>query len=262
MKELTVGLKTNKELAEWMGITEGSFRATKKKCLERLEYFADFHTNGSGKVIIDEVYDPIYDKAKTKPAQEILEKVPEYWDKSGLDTIKHCAFVMHESEKEKDPNSKIAQLAFSTVRQYTSKGRTYWWGNPLDESLGNGIAGWSMYLWCKINDDGKPEMFTEEEIKIKDALYEEIFGNANDRELFLFEEWDAGRVSTERIGKAYEKVFKEKYRQKYGLFLSALRQRLGVKAIGKGTQIYLEDMDNRTFPSVEEGKENQRAAGY
>ena len=222
-KELTVGLKTNKEIADWMGLTEGSFRATKKKCLERLEYFADFHTNGSGKIIIDEVYDPVYDKNKVKPAREILEKVPEYWDKSGLDTNKHCAFVMQKDAKENDPNGKVANLSPSTVRQYVGKARSYWWGDPIDERLGNGVAGWSMYTWCKIEEDGRPVAFTEEEKRIKEELYEEFFGSASDREIFLFEEFDAGRISKEKIGDAYAKVFKEKYRDRYGHFLSALR---------------------------------------
>jgi hypothetical protein len=61
MKELHLGKMNNKELAEWFGITEGSFRTSKKKKLEELKYFANFEEVGK-KIEIFEIKDPIYSK--------------------------------------------------------------------------------------------------------------------------------------------------------------------------------------------------------
>lgn len=43
MKELTVGEISNKELADWFGIKEATFKNAKAKKLQELKYFADFY---------------------------------------------------------------------------------------------------------------------------------------------------------------------------------------------------------------------------
>lgn len=59
--ELTTGLKTNKELAEWFGIIPNSFCRSKNKKLEELKLFAEYHLE-KDKVFIDEVLIPVYSK--------------------------------------------------------------------------------------------------------------------------------------------------------------------------------------------------------
>lgn len=60
-----------------MGISEKSFKNQKQERLNQLEHYANFHTE-AGKIIIDEVLDPVYNKKAGSPlynrVQELTEK--------------------------------------------------------------------------------------------------------------------------------------------------------------------------------------------
>ena len=56
---------TNKELAQWFGVSEGTFRNSKKSKLKELEYFASFE-EVKGKVNIKEIYFDTYSKQGSK----------------------------------------------------------------------------------------------------------------------------------------------------------------------------------------------------
>ena len=52
---LREGKISNKELAEWFGISANSFSKNKEKKLEELKYFAEFHIDNKNHVIIDKM---------------------------------------------------------------------------------------------------------------------------------------------------------------------------------------------------------------
>ena len=74
LKQLHLGIMTNKELAEWFGMDkEKSFRSTRAKKLEILKEYAEFE-NLRGKVNITKIIKPIYTKG-SKNYELIKEKL-------------------------------------------------------------------------------------------------------------------------------------------------------------------------------------------
>ena len=59
--KLKIGLMNNKELAEWFGIKESTFKSNKKKKLEELKKYCQFEET-KGKVYIFEIYQEEYQK--------------------------------------------------------------------------------------------------------------------------------------------------------------------------------------------------------
>lgn len=252
MKELTTGMKTNQEIADWMGISCGTFRNKKEDYLNKLSYFAKFRTE-KGKIIIDEVLEPVYSKDRFKPAKEIMDKVPEYWDKSGFDTASRCGSRIQADYIKNDPTNKIATLSESTVRQYAGKGREKYYGSPY---LGTeGEIGYCTFQWGKIVDGQLLEL-TPEENKIKDDAYKMVFGNAQEREIIVMEGLASGKITPEQVGYEYQKMA-EYHKQKgsFGVFLNLAREKLGFPIV-RGTKVF-EEGDQPAFPSLDVKKEEQ-----
>lgn len=254
MKELTIGIKTNQEIADWMGISCGTFRNKKDDYLNKLSYFAKFKTE-KGKIIIEEVFDPIFSKDKFKPAKEIMDKVPEYWDKSGFDTASRCGDRIQADYIKNDPNGKIATLSENTVRQYAGKGREKYFGSPY---LGTeGELGHCTFQWGKLVNNRLVEL-TPEEIKIKDDAYKMIFGDAQEREVIIMEGLASGKITPEQVGYEYQKMAEyHKNKGSFGTFLKVAKEKLGFQLI-RGTKIFEED-DQFTFPIVEDKNSSQPA---
>ena len=115
--ELKLGVMTNEELAEWFGVKLTSFKNTKRKKLEELKLFADFYEE-KGKVIVTEVYEPVYQKQQGKTKQMVISKIDQVWSEDGLDSCsrvgnKICELLEEEGIVRK-PNTVIA---------YTRQGR-------------------------------------------------------------------------------------------------------------------------------------------
>lgn len=253
MIELTTGVKTNKDLAEWMGVTEGSFRVGKKNNLEKLKYFAEYHLNGAGKVVIDKVLEPVYDKTKASSASIIMQEVPKKWNSNGLDTASNVGRKIQKEFQEKDPNSKIANLAPATVNNYAGMGRTYYFGSPILQT--SGTLGHAQFQWAKKiyrdDDSGIAEIepLTEEELKIKDALVKKYYGNTQDQVLFIIESINSGLATGREMGEALEKVAKEhKKKDSYRRMINELNDILGCTVI-KATRVFLE-ADEKGFPGT------------
>lgn len=247
MKELTIGVKTNQEIADWMGISCGTFRNKKDDYLNKLSYFAKFRTE-KGKIIIDEVLESVYSKDKFKPAKEIMDKVPEYWAESGFDTASLCGDRIQADYIKNDPNGKIANLASSTVRQYAGKGREKYYGSPY---LGtDGELGHCTFKWGKMVNGTLVELTPEEE-KIKDEAYKMIFGNAQEREIIVMEGLASGKITPEQVGYEYQKMaMYHKEKGSFSAFLSLAKKELGFQLI-RGTKVVEED-DQPAFPSLEQ----------
>lgn len=195
---LKEGIYTNQQLAEWFGISLGSFKNTKRKKLEELRAFADFEEK-SGKVNIIRVYEPIYSKQLKKTQQMVMEKIDGVWSEDGLDT---CSRVGTEICQLLEEEGIIRQPA--TIINYTRKGRDELYGKPF---FSEGTLGSCRYIWCKRNKaDGSYSMLTAAEEKIKQDLQVKYFGNVTEKQLLVKEMITAGEINKEEAWEILEKI--------------------------------------------------------
>lgn len=227
MKELTVGEKTNKELAEWMGIAAKTFNNNKEKQLEKISYFADFHLEGK-KVVIDEVYDPIYDKNKTRTCVQIGNLVPTLWNESNLDTVVNLVDKVIDYYEENDPDNKILKLSKNTIRVYLGQGRNDAYGSPLKKN--GGKLGDCCFLWCMELENTEKyrdyRFFTPEEEEIKRQIYRRYYGDADDQMLNLHLAYKNGEISKDELAEYFEHMDDDN-NSKYMGFIGDLREALG-----------------------------------
>ena len=176
---------TNKEIADWFGIKEKSFRSTRKKKLKELEEYALFE-DMRGKVNIIIILNSIYTKG-SKDYKLIKEKTKEKWSKSGLDT---CSFVSDKIAKECGDNLKVNA---NTLYSYTCTSKRELWGKAYGE---HGEIGHCIYELCK-EIDKKCIEFTEEEKAIKNKLLKIYFGNADEKVLYIRDMQENNEITKE-----------------------------------------------------------------
>lgn len=117
--ELTVGIWSNKKLAEWFGIKANTLSHSKEKRLKELEEYAVFEILKTGKIRIIEVKTAFYRNQKTYDYYK--KKVPKAWRYNQIDT---CSRVSEEIFT-KDNN-----IALQTGYKYTRQVRDELWGKP------------------------------------------------------------------------------------------------------------------------------------
>lgn len=222
---------TGKQLAEWFGITADSFRNNKKKKMEELKVFADYELIGGKqkKVLIKEVYNPVYSKQGSESYQITKSKINEVWDESGLDSCKRVSAVIYNS-KEYWPVTK------DTVYNYTLRGRNELYGRPYGEP---GSIGRCIYTWCK--KDGEDENaklipLTPEEEEIKQNLIKKYFGDATEKQIIVKGMVMAGEITKEEAWGVLEELTNMKGEGNFMAFLTELQEKLHCKII-KGTLV-------------------------
>ena len=69
--------------------------------MEELKVFADYELIGGKqkKVLIKEVYNPVYSKQGSESYQITKSKINEVWDESGLDSCKRVSAVIYNSKE-------------------------------------------------------------------------------------------------------------------------------------------------------------------
>lgn len=146
--KLQIGTMSLRELSEWFGLKPDTFAksssATKKKKLEILKSFADYHFEGK-KIYIDKVYIEEYSKA-----YQIIEKqFDKEWGNSGIealdkekiDTCKRVSSVIYE----KNPQIK-KQVSSNTSYAYTCKVKRDGYGRAyVKDDMGS--KGYCEYVW-------------------------------------------------------------------------------------------------------------------
>lgn len=226
--ELQIGKITNKDLAEWMGITANTLNKNKEKYLKELKNFADFHLDGK-KVVIDNVINPVFSKQGSEAYQKVRDKVDKVWDNSGLDSCSRVGNEIYEILTEEDKNFALQS---STVYNYTIKGRNELYGKPF---MSGGRLGNCVYLWCKKREDGGYSMLTEEEQVIKQQLQTKYFGDATEKQILVKAMVETGELSKEE---AWD-VLEEMTNMRTGNFLMFLRElelKVGCQVV-KGTMV-------------------------
>ncbi len=191
MKTITLhkGPMSNKELADWFGVSEKTYSNARTKKLEELKNFADFDVVRGG-IFVKEVLNPVYVRNFKKTYDSVLNTVDRVWAKDGLDS---CARV---SEKVKEKLQ--LPLADSTVYDYTRQSRDELYGEPFK---GGGKIGSCEYLWCKklVGENGEVEYrrLTPEEEEIKKKLMKKYFGDATEKQILIQGMVEAGEVKKE-----------------------------------------------------------------
>ena len=110
-----------KEIAEWFGITAGSFRNNKKKKLKELTSYCSFEEVYGG-IIVQNIF--IEEYIKPTPAYQFVKSVLEkHWHDSLLDT---AARVGSEIFYANYP--ELAGLKESTIKAYAAKARQELYG--------------------------------------------------------------------------------------------------------------------------------------
>ena len=172
MEELKLGKMTLKELANWFGIGYSSIRNKREKYFQELEEYADFKAGERGGVEILNIYIPVYVK-KDNNYQQIKQKIPAAWDKSGLDLKKNVAQKLYSKEE--------FSIKYSTVYSYVCKASNELYGKP--SSLEGGEIGNCHWVLCvKDQNSGKLRWFTYEENQQKQELRAKYFNERSQEE--------------------------------------------------------------------------------
>lgn len=225
--ELKLGKMTNKELAEWFGIAESSFKNKKSTKLEELRLFANFREE-KGKVIITEIFEPVYNKQQGKTLQQVIGKIDEVWSEDGLDSCSRvgseiCELLAQEGLQRKE----------STIVEYTRKGRNELYGKPF---VSQGKLGKCIYIWCKRDrETGEYSLLTEEEQKIKQDLQTKFFGDATEKQVLVKGMVEAGEISREEAWDVLEEMTNMQTGNFMG-FLRAIQKELNCQVV-RGTLV-------------------------
>ena len=236
--ELKLGKMATKELAQWFGISYGSFRTLKAKKLEELKNYACFEEIYGG-VNITAIIKEVYNKKDNK-IREIYEQGFEEL-KQPIDTVSHINNQIYEKYYGKLPTLSSAASGY----HYAIEVRNANYGVPFK---GNGSKGCCYYLWCKMEErDGKQFyiQFTEEEDKIKQDLLKKHFGTNEEKDLLIAEMVSNGEISKED---AYDIMMEYRNLNGKGFmgFLKELEKQIGAKVV-KATKfeetLYFDEKD-------------------
>ena len=225
--ELKEGIMTNEELAEWFGVKLTSFKNTKRKKLEELKLFADFYEE-KGKIIITEIYEPIYQKQQGKTKQMVISKIDQVWSEDGLDSCsrvgnKICELLEKEGIVRK-PNTVIA---------YTRQGRNELYGIPF---MNEGRIGKCIYIWCKRDPKtGEYSLLTEKEQVIKQNLQTKYFGDATEKQILVKGMVEAGEIRKEDAWDVLEEMTNMRTGN-FMMFLKEIQEALHCQVI-RGTLV-------------------------
>ena len=230
--ELKLGKMTNKDLAEWFGISPNSLSKNITAKLEELKYFDNYHLEGKKKkkVVIDEILEPVYQKRGSETYNKVKNNIDNVWDESGYDTCSRVGGAIYEKLKGEDEHFNYA---LSTVVNYTRKGRNELYGVPFGEE---GILGSCVYQWCKKDEEtGKIRALTDEENEIKEQLQKKYFGNASEKQIIVQAMVESGELPKEQAWEMLTALTNMKGNN-FIMFLQELQAILGHQVV-RGTYI-------------------------
>ena len=96
--KLKLGKMSSKEIAQWFGLSYGSYRVKKKDKLEELKDYADYEEVYGG-VNIKNIKEEEYSKEGKRSKEIVFNAFDEEWNESGLDTCSNVAFKIYNKHK-------------------------------------------------------------------------------------------------------------------------------------------------------------------
>lgn len=229
--ELSIGKMSNKELSDWFGIKETSFRNKKKERLEELKNYAEFYEE-KGKVVITKIIDPVYVKKSDKVYKDIVENMDSVWNKNGLDSCARVGAELYNNFVVKDPKFPYEE---STIITYTRKGRNELYGKPYGD---HGTIGSCQYVWCKRDKEtGNYDFLTEEEEKVKKELQTKYFGDATEKQIMVNAMYEAGEIDEKEAFLLLREWTNMSDRGHFMGFLGELQKALGGVQVIRGTLV-------------------------
>lgn len=155
--KLRLGLMSTREIAEWMGVTYGTFRVNSKKRLEQLKYFADFTIKKNKGVFIEKIYLDVYDKGVSIDDERVYDFVRNA--PGSLSTVSGVRRQLKQNYTEYRHLSDSwvdKRVEAVLMRQFNKK-----------ESLEGGSKGYRKTKWAiKVSDLNEYREMTEEEEKL------------------------------------------------------------------------------------------------
>lgn len=193
MKQLKLGKITSKELADWFGISYGSFRVCKQQKLEELKLYCTFDEVYGG-VMINEIYDEnniTYIKDSKKNYDLIKASFDEEWNSNGIDTCSNVAYKIYDKHKNE------LTIGDNTAYRYALKVRNELYGIP---NIGLGPLGSCFYLWCRKEFDKGNNLviyteLSDEEQEIKKKLMKKYFSTDVEKEIMVAEMVRMGEIT-------------------------------------------------------------------
>ena len=235
--ELKLGIMTNKELANWFGISASSLSHDKARKLKQLQSYAEYELvgNKTQKVKINKIYEAKYNKKGSQSFELIKNKLNLVWSDDGLDSCKRVCYEILQTSN--------LTIADTTAYHYTLKSRNDLFGKPFQQA---GSLGSCRYLWCKQEQEtGRLCFLTQEQEKIKQGLIKKYFGDATEKQIIVQGMVEAGEISKEQAWDVLTKMTNMKGNN-FLAFLKQLQKKIGCKVI-RGTLVernYLEEKES------------------
>ena len=232
--ELKIGKMKAKELAEWFGISYGTFRNKKDEKLNELKCYCEFEEVYGG-VNIKNIKIAKYEKKMSK-IREIYAKGFEEL-RNDIDTVSNINDKIYYKYQDELPTLSSPDSGY----HYAIEVRNANYGVPFKDV---GKLGKCYYLWCKVSEDRTLYMpFTEEENKIKKELMTKYFGTDEEKDILIAQMVDAGEISE---AEAYRMMREYRNLNKAGFvaFKNALQDAIGteiVRATKFEKELYFEE---------------------
>lgn len=234
MEQLKLGKVSWRELSTWFGLSPDTITKAKPKAKEKklniLATYAKYHLDEKGKLIIDEIYEPIYSKAYDIIAQEYKKEWGKGKDSHGeinktfkklqIDT---CARVgLHIWYNNKYVNKQIEK---TTAQNYTNKIKIEEYGhNHLGDE---GTKGTSKYVWLDLDEES---LLPPDKMKILEECAQEAYNNTDAYTATVLaaiqDDYKKGNIKREEYLQASDEVRNSKGGQ-FELFQTLLMDKLG-----------------------------------
>lgn len=202
--ELMVGVLTNQEFATWRGVKVNSLSRNKKRYLEELSKFAEYHLEGR-RIIIDRVLEPKFIKKFEEIYQKTLEIIPQVINKNGYDNGTSI-------------NDKVFARYAEARYPFTLRG--------IKELYPDRVKTWLVKDW----ESGDVRPMTDEERGIYKECFREFFGDAEDKTLLVEDMIAEGEISKEQAWDRYRKLLGLN-KASYFTFLKEVGKRMGIAGI-------------------------------
>ena len=222
MTELTPGVFTNADIAEWFEIGTTTFNKRKAHYISLLKGYCNCETIRGGVKILT-VDKPYY--VKNSKYQIIKEDVKKMWDPSGLDSCTRIAdqiCTVHTEEEIGKPG---------TVYNKTRAVRNELYGKPM--SGVPGTDGTCSYVWCKKLPNGRLAHLSEEEQEIKTKLLKKYFSTADEKTAMVQTMIENGELNKEEAWQYYSKIIN--LPANYSSFMFDFKAQTGIQLV-RGTQ--------------------------